>query len=107
MKAKDMEITELQKKVAEEKSKLKAQQALYESVRADRNQFSQQYVEVQDEISEMRKKFKIITHQIDQLKEEIQKKDEVGCPHRSHWFRYQDFCLVARLSSSSTSRLKV
>jgi hypothetical protein len=72
-----MEIRELQRKMGEERQKLKAQQALYESVRADRNQFSQQYVEVQDEISEMKKKFKIITHQIEQLKDEIQRKDEV------------------------------
>lgn len=76
MKLKDMENNELQKKIIEEKNKLKLQQSLYESVRADRNLFSQQHIEAQDEIAEMKRKFKIMTHQIDQLKEEIATKDQ-------------------------------
>jgi hypothetical protein len=52
-KLKDMENNELQKKIVEEKNKLKLQQALYESVRADRNLFSQQHIEAQDEIAEV------------------------------------------------------
>lgn len=63
------------KKVTEEQAKLKLQQNLYEQVRADRNLFSKQHIQSQDEISEMKRKFKIMTHQIEQLKEEIQVKD--------------------------------
>ncbi|CEO99227.1 Cilia- and flagella-associated protein 58 central coiled coil domain-containing protein [Plasmodiophora brassicae] len=76
IKEKEMENTELQKKINEEKAKLKTQQAMYEAVRADRNQFSQQSIELQDEVSEMKRKFKIMTHQIDQLKEEIRQKEQ-------------------------------
>jgi chromosome segregation ATPase len=67
-----MENGELTKCVADEKAKLKLQQALYEQVRSDRNLFSKQQVQAEDEIAEMKRKFKIMAHQIDQLKEEIQ-----------------------------------
>ena len=36
----------------------------------------------QDEIAEMRRKFKIMTRQIEQLKEEIQQKDQVAQTYR-------------------------
>ena len=39
----------------------------------------------QDEIAEMRRKFKIMTRQIEQLKEEIQQKDQVA-PTYSHTY---------------------
>eukprot|EP01083_Nonionella_stella_P070115 187413_1 len=76
LKIKEMESTELQKKITEEKNKLKMQQALYESVRGDRNLFSQQHIQAQDEIADMKRKFNIMTHQIEQLKEEIATKDQ-------------------------------
>merc|ERR1712137_311939 len=75
IKLKEMEVVELQKNIQEEKNKLKLQQNLYEQVRSDRNLFSKQQVQSEDEIAEMKRKFKIMTHQIDQLKEEIQTKD--------------------------------
>ena len=46
-------------------------------VRSDRNQYSKNLIESQDEIAEMKRKFKIMNHQIEQLKEEIQAKDQV------------------------------
>lgn len=46
-------------------------------VRSDRNQYSKHLIESQDEIAEMKRKFKIMNHQIEQLKEEIQAKDQV------------------------------
>jgi len=55
---------------------LKQQQQLYESVRSDRNHYSKHLIEAQDEIAEMKKKFKIMDHQIEQLKEEIASKDQ-------------------------------
>ena len=60
---------------AEGEAKLKQQQNLYEAVRPDRNLYSKQLIESQDEIAEMKRKFKIMNHQIEQLKEEIQAKD--------------------------------
>ncbi|KAG2452283.1 hypothetical protein HYH02_003307 [Chlamydomonas schloesseri] len=68
-------IMDLQKRIAEGEGKLKQQQNLYEAVRADRNLYSKNLIEAQDEIQEMKRKFKIMQHQIEQLKEEITGKD--------------------------------
>lgn len=76
VKLKDVHIMELQKKIEEWESKLKQQQQLYETVRTDRNHYSKNLIEAQDEIAEMRKKIKIMDHQIEQLKEEITAKDQ-------------------------------
>eukprot|EP01035_Chromulina_nebulosa_P019250 gene19250-25102_t len=72
----DVQISELKKRISEWETKLKQQQQLYEAVRTDRNQTSKNYLESQDEIAELRKKFKILEHQIEQLKEEIASKDQ-------------------------------
>ncbi len=40
----------------------------------DRNLYSKQLIEAKDEITEMKRKLKILSHQIDQLKEEIASK---------------------------------
>jgi chromosome segregation ATPase len=76
IKLKDVHIIEMQKKVSEWEAKLKQQQQLYETVRADRNHYSKHLIEAQDEIAEMRKKIKIMDHQVEQLKEEITAKDQ-------------------------------
>jgi len=44
-------------------------------VRSDRNLYSKSLSETQDEISEIKKRYKIINHQIAQLKEEIEAKE--------------------------------
>jgi chromosome segregation ATPase len=72
IKLREMECGELHKNIQEERSKLKLQQTLYEQVRSDRNLFSKQHIQSQDEIAEMNRKFRIMSHQVDQLKEEIQ-----------------------------------
>lgn len=66
-----MRINELGKKVSDWEVKLKQQQQLYESVRSDRNLYSKNLIEAQDEIAEMKRKLKIMNHQIEQLKEDI------------------------------------
>jgi chromosome segregation ATPase len=76
LKLKDIQIADLKKRVTEWEGKLKQQQQLYEAVRADRNHYSKGLLESQDEIAELRKKFKILGHQIEQLKEEIASKDQ-------------------------------
>ena len=76
VKAREITVLQLQKKIAEGESKLKQQQNLYEAVRSDRNLYSKNLIESQEEIAEMKRKFKIMTRQIEQLKEEIQAKDQ-------------------------------
>ena len=68
-------ISELKKENLEFEGKLKQQQNLYEAVRSDRNLYSKNLIECQDEVAELKRKFKIATHQIIQLKEEIDSKD--------------------------------
>ena len=72
---KELEIMELQKKIQEGEAKLKQQQNLYEAVRSDRNLYSKNLIEAKDEILEIKRKFKIMNHQIEQLKEEIKAKE--------------------------------
>ena len=43
-------------------AKLKQQQNLYEAVRSDRNLYSKNLIEAQEEIEELNKKFKRMTH---------------------------------------------
>ncbi|TNJ27220.1 Coiled-coil protein [Giardia muris] len=76
IRVRDLAISDLQKRVADTDGKLKQQQALYESVRSDRNLYSKSLVEAQDEVSELRRKFRVLSHVIDQLKSEILTKDE-------------------------------
>ena len=76
IKIKEMQIFDFKKKIAEQETKYKQQQNLYEAVRSDRNLYSKNLIERQDEINENRRKLKIMTHQIDQLKEEIQNKEQ-------------------------------
>jgi chromosome segregation ATPase len=68
-------ISELKKENIEFEGKLKQQQNLYEAVRSDRNLYSKNLIEAQDEVAELKRKFKIASHQISQLKEEIDTKD--------------------------------
>ncbi|KAM8912088.1 cilia- and flagella-associated protein 58 isoform 2-T2 [Lycaon pictus] len=75
IKIREMQIFDYKKKIAESETKLKQQQNLYEAVRSDRNLYSKNLIEAQDEITEMKRKLKIMTHQVDQLKEEISAKE--------------------------------
>ena len=68
-------IAELKKENIDCEAKLKTQQNLYEAVRSDRNLYSKNLIETQDEVSELKRKFKINSAQIDQLKDEIEQKD--------------------------------
>lgn len=57
-------IGELKKENIDCESKLKTQQNLYEAVRSDRNLYSKNLIEAQDEVSELKRKFKIASHSI-------------------------------------------
>ncbi|KAL1504201.1 hypothetical protein AB1Y20_010610 [Prymnesium parvum] len=76
IKVRELSIIQLQKRISEGDAKLKQQQSLYESVRSDRNLYSKNLIESQEEIAEMKRKFRIMNHQIEQLKEEIHAKDQ-------------------------------
>lgn len=75
VKSREMQIFDYKKKIAEAETKLKQQQNLYEAVRSDRNLYSKNLIETQDEIADMKRKLKIMNHQIDQLKEEVSSKE--------------------------------
>lgn len=75
LKRRDNKNSELRKNLAEVKEKLLQHKQDYEAVRTQRNLFSKQLVESQDEIAEMKRKFKIMFHQIEQQKEEIKELD--------------------------------
>ncbi|KAF7241720.1 cilia- and flagella-associated protein 58 [Paragonimus skrjabini miyazakii] len=75
LKYREMQIFENKKRIAEAETKLKQQQNLYEAVRSDRNLYSKNLIEAQDDIAEMKRKLKILSHQIDQLKDDIATKE--------------------------------
>lgn len=68
-------ISDLKKENMEFEAKLKQQQNLYEAVRSEKNLYSKNLLEAQDDVTELNRKFKIAQHQITQLKEEIEAKD--------------------------------
>mmetsp|Transcript_9055 Transcript_9055/g.22157 ORF Transcript_9055/g.22157 Transcript_9055/m.22157 type:complete len:871 (+) Transcript_9055:181-2793(+) len=76
IKGAESKATDLRKNYGDLRGKLNQQKELYQQVRSDRNGYSRALIESQDEISEMKRKFKIMFHQIEQLKEEIKEKDE-------------------------------
>lgn len=75
VKMKSTLITKLQKKNAEAEARLKQQQNLYEAVRSDRNLYSKNLLEAQDEISELKFKFRRLTYTISQLRDEMGNKE--------------------------------
>ncbi|KFV14163.1 Coiled-coil domain-containing protein 147, partial [Pterocles gutturalis] len=71
----EMQICDYEKKIEESAIKLKQQQNLCETVRTERNLHSKNLIEAKGEIAEMKTKLKTLTHQVDQLKEEIADKE--------------------------------
>ncbi|KXS21025.1 hypothetical protein M427DRAFT_41157 [Gonapodya prolifera JEL478] len=76
----DVKVAELQavdrgKKIAELERKLGEQQALYETVRADRNLYSKHLLEAESTASHLRNKLDTVAHQCAQLKEELASKE--------------------------------
>lgn len=72
----DHQMAHLKRSIADVRAKLGQQKNLYEAVRTDKNLYSKNLAESLEEISEMRKKFRVMSHQIEQLKEEIKEKDK-------------------------------
>ncbi|XP_076664868.1 cilia- and flagella-associated protein 58 isoform X2 [Andrena cerasifolii] len=75
VKLKQVEISNYKKRLAEAETRYRQQQNLFEAVRAERNSCAKSYTEAQDEIQELKNKLKVISHQIEQLKEGIASKE--------------------------------
>jgi predicted nucleic acid-binding Zn-ribbon protein len=71
----EIEIMDLQKQIMEWEAKIKQQQNLYETARTERTVNSRKVLESQNEIDEMKRKFKLMNQLVEQLKEEINSKD--------------------------------
>ncbi|ORC81683.1 uncharacterized protein TM35_001091060 [Trypanosoma theileri] len=67
---------ETQKLIEECEQKLKKQQSIYEQVRTERNLYSKKLIESQDEVVELRQNFRMMDHQIRQLKDELSMKEK-------------------------------
>lgn len=87
LKIKNNIIAELQKKNLELESKLKHQMNLYEAVRADRNLYSKNLLQAQEDISKLTKQYTRMAREINQLKEEIKTKSNFIFKY----FRRSDF----------------
>lgn len=75
IKEREAAAASLQLRVSDVETRRQQQQTLYDAVRADRNLYSKHLIDVQAEVEEMRRRFKIMHHQIEQLKEEVHAKD--------------------------------
>eukprot|EP00931_Biecheleriopsis_adriatica_P034658 TRINITY_DN199_c0_g1_i1.p1 TRINITY_DN199_c0_g1~~TRINITY_DN199_c0_g1_i1.p1 ORF type:complete len:880 (-),score=313.67 TRINITY_DN199_c0_g1_i1:69-2465(-) len=75
LKTRGATLTELKKQIANVQAKRNQQKNLYDAVCMDRNLHAKNLVESNDQIAEMRRKFKIMSHQTTALKEEIRDKD--------------------------------
>ena len=85
-------IGELKKENIEFESKLKQQQNLYEVVRSDRNLYGKNLIIANDEVIELRKKFRIAQYQIGQLKDEIDAKDQaLSAEHHQYAVKAKEY----------------
>lgn len=75
IKLKQLEISNYKKKLIEAETKYRQQQNLFEAVRAERNAYSKSLIESQDETQELKNKLSVLSHQIEQLKEDIVTKE--------------------------------
>merc|ERR1719230_2396857 len=75
LRARASRLTELKKQIANVQAKRNQQKNLYDAVCMDRNLHAKNLVESNEQIAEMRRKFKIMFHQTTALKEEIREKD--------------------------------
>jgi hypothetical protein len=84
-------IGELKKENIEFEGKLKQQQNLYEVVRSDRNLYGKNLIIANDEVIELRKKFRIAQYQIGQLKDEIDAKDQaLSAEHHNYGLKAKE-----------------
>nr|XP_019941068.1 PREDICTED: cilia- and flagella-associated protein 58 [Paralichthys olivaceus] len=71
----ELEIFDWKKKVTEAECKLKQQENVLESVVAERNLYSKNLIEAQEEIAETKRKMKTMNNQVTRLRDEITGKE--------------------------------
>lgn len=67
----------MKKSATEQEHKLRQQQNVYEAIRTDRNALQKLLQESSAECNELKKKLKIVFHQIEQMKEDIGMKEKL------------------------------
>uniref|UniRef100_A0A4W6DUE0 Cilia and flagella associated protein 58 n=1 Tax=Lates calcarifer TaxID=8187 RepID=A0A4W6DUE0_LATCA len=72
---KEMEIFDWRKKVTEAECKLRQQENLLESVVSERNLYSKNLIEAQEEIAEIKRKMKTMNNHVTRLRDEITGKE--------------------------------
>jgi len=70
-----VEISDYKKSLTEADDRYRQQRYLFEAVRAERNLYSKSLTEAQEEIQDLKRKLKLTTHQVEQLKEDIATKE--------------------------------
>ena len=68
-------VAAVQRRIVDSEARLKQQKALFEAVRADRNVHSKHLLAAQSDIAGMKRKFKLMSRTITQLKEDIVSKE--------------------------------
>lgn len=71
------EIYDLKKSLAENENKIRMQQNLFDTIRAERNALQKSLQESSAECSELKVKLKVNSHQTEQLKEDISMKEQL------------------------------
>lgn len=85
LKLQELQVQELNDKITSDQNKLKSKQTLYETIRSDRNLYSKQLIDSQEEINGLKRTFRDMNHSIDHMKEEIAGKDhEIIKEHFAH-----------------------
>ncbi|KAL6434920.1 hypothetical protein ACFW04_005231 [Cataglyphis niger] len=74
-KLKQAEVLDYKKRLAEVETRYRQQQSLFEAIRAERNLYSKNLVEAQEETRDLKSKLKITSQQIEQLREDIATKE--------------------------------
>ena len=96
VKLKETENNELSRQLIEERAKLKIQKNLYEQVRSDCNKFNKQTIQQNDNILELKHKFRLLSQQAEQLKEEIRNKDNALINEHFAYKRLQADLVIAK-----------
>ncbi|EPY31944.1 flagellar associated protein [Strigomonas culicis] len=74
--AREQQIAQAQRTVEDVEAKLKQQQAMLDTVEAERNAYNKHYGQLRHELAEMNKEFQLTLNQIQQLKEELVRRDK-------------------------------
>ena len=94
MKNNEKIFIELQKKLEDSDIILRQQQNINEAIRSERNVYSKNLVTAQDEIKEMKQKFKFMTHLVEQLKEELNSKDIALIKEHFDLLKVFNYCYI-------------